>query len=774
MALAPPFRSGRGMNGAHTDGQSGERSRWEDSPVSQTYIRPEILYGWHGQSQLIVNQRGDCGDDQTLSGFYFREARHLRTLRLTVDGKSPWLSQAAVESPTALRFDYVHPEMEAFGGGGSGQSDDQVQTDNDGIPYRALDLRLRYEIGTAGLRVLLEVTNRCRQTVSFDVGWTVDADFADIQEALGARRQQEAAVARDADGCLLRFRYEHPELPYQTSLTTGGAGTRHVRPDGLATRLTLATQQAATLTLVVEALDYRDPLDAADVAEREHAWRKWRDGLTRVATPGNAIAEATLAQNLDDLASFSLLQGKRDEWLALQAGMPVYPALFGRDTITAGWQAAMADRGQVLDASLTRLGRLQSDRDDAWRDEQPGRIPYQVRQGPLARLDINPYSAYYADFASPLMFVIALAHVYSWTGEKECLVRHWDTARRILDWAREYGDRDGDGYLEYLTRSSDGTKNQGWKDSGDAIVHEDGTPVAAPLGTCELQGYWYAAQQLFAVMSWVMDARDDAKGYWQSAMDLKARFNRDWWVEADHCPALAMDAEKRVVRAVASNAAHCLAAGIVSDDHLPSLVGRLFAPDMFSGWGIRTLSSAHASYNPVSYHLGSVWAVENATAVFGLRRFGFDVRAVELTRALFDLAALYPDHRIPECVGGYARGERMSPGAYPRANTPQLWNASSFSLLVHSLLGLQPVAPLDLLVIDPVLPTWLPEVILHDLRLGGAAATIRFWRGGDGDSHAEVLHQRGTLHLLKQPPLESLASGARDRLGAFVDGLWHR
>jgi glycogen debranching enzyme len=742
--------------------------------MPQTYIRPGLLYAWHGQSLLVVNWRGDCGDDQTLSGFYFREARHLRTLRLSLNGQEPWLSEVAIVSPSELTFDYVHPELHVFGGGGSGQSGPDVEIDYHGLPYRALDLRVRHEVGIAGLRVTLTATNRSQREVSVEVGWTLDADFADIQEAQGATREQEAPVSRDATGCLTRFRYEHPELPYATCVSATGDGDWRVTPDGLASRLTLGTQQSAMLALTLEPRDFHEPLSPDDLATREAAWRAWRDGLTRVETPGNVVAQAAVEGNLRDFASFPLLQGAPDEWLAMQAGMPVYPALFGRDTITAGWQAASADRGQVLDASLTRLGRLQSDRIDDWRDEQPGRIPYQVRQGPLARLNLNPYSAYYADYASPLMFVISLAHLYSWTGEKARLAKHWDAARRILDWAREYGDMDADGYLEYQTRSSKGTKNQGWKDSGDAIVYEDGTVVPDPLGTCELQGYWFAAQQLFAVLSWVMGEKDSAKAYWRSAMELKARFNRDWWVEDDRCVALAMDRDKRVVRAGTSNAGHCIATGIVGDEHLPPLVGRLFAPDMFSGWGIRTLSTTHTSYNPISYHLGTVWAVENATIVFGLRRFGFDVRAVELSRALFDLAELYPDYRIPECVGGYTRGERATPGAYPRTNAPQLWNASGFSLLVHSLLGLQPVAPLDLLVVDPVLPTWLPEVILHDVRLGGATATLRFWRGGSGDSHAEVLHQRGTLHLMKQPPLESLAAGARDRLAAFIDGVWHR
>jgi glycogen debranching enzyme len=738
-----------------------------------SYVRPDLLYAWHGQTQLITNTHGDCGVDQTLSGLYFRETRHLRTLRLLIDGRSPWLSEAAAVEPTTIQFDYVHPEIAEFGGGGTGQAGDETPIDEHGIPQRALDLQVRYELGIAELQVKLVVTNRSQRTVSFEVAWVLDADFADIQEAQSGKRQQEAPVNRSSDGCLLTFRYEHPALPYETRFVATGASDWRVDGESIITGLTLATQKSVTLVLTVAPRDYRNVLTAEDVAERENAWRAWRDGLTRIEMPGNAMAEAVVAQNVRDFASFPLLQGQRDEWLAMQAGMPAYPALFGRDTITSGWQAAMIDRAEVLDSTLTRLGRLQGTRIDDWRDEQPGRIVHSVRQGPLARLNINPLGLYYGDFASPMMFIISLAQLYAWTGDKDRLRKHWDTARRILDWARDFGDADGDGYLEYRTCSSNGTKNQGWKDSGDAIVYENGAPVPNPLGTCELQGYWFAAQQLFAVLSRVMGAKEDAKDYWRAAMDLKRRFNRDWWVEEDQCVALALDADKRLVRACTSNAGHCLAAGIVSDEHLPPLAGRLFAPDMFSGWGIRTLSIEHTAYNPVSYHLGSIWAVENATIVFGLRRFGFDARAADLTKAMFELAALYSGYRIPECVGGYARGERPTPGAYPRANTPQLWNTSAFPLLVHSLLGLQPVAPLELLVVDPVLPTWLPEVILHDLRLGRATATIRFWRDKDGDSHAEVLNRRGTLHVIKQPPLESLRSSTADRFSALVDRLLH-
>jgi glycogen debranching enzyme len=736
-------------------------------------VRPEDLYAWYGPALLICDRRGTCGEPHGLSGFYYREARFLRTLRLEIDGTEPWLCESASVDPRTLTFNFIYPELTTFGGGGSGQSGDEETADERGIPHRALALRLTYRVGLADLSATLTVANHASRSVECDVAWTVDADFADIQEAPSGNREQTADVDRQPLAEGLAFLYRHAQLPYRAQIQFTGTNGWTFGESRARTHLRLQPQESVSLALRVEPRDETVSASTLELSERENHLERWRNNFARVEVPRNRIAEQIIGSNIRDLASFAMCEGNRDEWLTLQAGMPLYPAIFGRDTVTAGWQVACLDRGQSLDASLTFLGRLQSDRIDDWRDEEPGRIPYQIRRGPLALLDLNPYSAYYADFASPLMFVISLAHLYAWTGEKRSLERHWDVARRILDWANTYGDKDRDGYLEYQTRSSKGTKNQGWKDSGDAIIYDDGRPVPSPIATCEVQGYWFAAQQAMAVMSWAMGARDDARAYWRSARELKARFNRDWWVEEEEFVALALDPEKQQVRAVTSNAGHCLASGIIDDEHLPPVVGRLFAPDMFSGWGIRTLSARHAAYNPLSYHRGTVWAVEQSTIVFGLRRFGFDARALELAQAMFELAQLYPEYRIPECVGGTARGDSPVPGAYPRANTPQLWNASAFPLLVHVILGLQPVAPLELLVIDPVLPTWLPEVILRDLRIAGARATLRFWRDRNGKSHGEVLDKRGTLRVVRQPPPESLSAGVGDRLAALIETLIH-
>ena len=740
--------------------------------MDQVYLHPDLFCAWHGPSFVAVNARGECGDGEPQSGYYFREARHLRTLRFEINGQQPFLCESAIHEPPSLSCTFVYPELTNFGGGGTSNSDGAVSHDPKGIPYRALDVRIRLTVSIGGLHAELLITNNAlRQDAEFDLTWIVNADYADIMEVTSEGRQTAAPVSCTPGDKQLEFVRQDDQLPYRTIVRASGDSPWTASEDRLVSRVRLAPRSRLRSALDIEPVDPAGGI--TDAADRESHWRAWQDRFVRITIPPNTVAERIVRRNARDFASLALLEGSSDEWLTPQAAVPLYPAIFGRDALTATFQAVMLDRGDALRSTLTCLGRVQGTRDDAETDEQPGRIVQQMRRGPMARLGLLPFTRYYGDYASPLMYVIALAQLYAWTGDRADLEAHWDNARRVLDWAREYGDADHDGYLEYCTRSPKGPRNQGWKDSGDALVYDDATIVPTPAGTCELQGYWYGAQQFMAILSYIMGAHDDAKAHWHSAAALKERFNRDWWMDDEGFFALAMDPQKKLVRAVTSNPGHCLASGIVDEGHLPRMVGRLFQPDLFSGWGIRTLSSEHHAFDPIGYHRGSVWAVENATIAFGLRRFGFDARALDLTRGLFDLANLYPFGRVPEAVGGYARRDGETPGVYPRANAPQLWNTSAYAMLVQSVLGLQPVALLDTLVVDPVLPTWLPEIVLHNLRVGGATATIRFWRGRDGNSHAEVIHKRGTLHLIKQQPPESLSASWTDRFSALADRVLH-
>lgn len=733
----------------------------------------DVHYAWHGPSMLITTLSGSCAESHRLTGYYFREARHLSTLRLEVNGTEPWLCADAVTSQRQIDFVFSYPELTRFGGGGTDVADDATWFDAHHVAQRAIDVRLSERVRFNGLDVVLTLANRSPVAANLTIAWLVAADFADIQEAFAGNREQRGEVGKVPQENGVCFRYHHPRLALATQVTAGGPLAWGYGKDRLVASVRLDPHVSIETLLTITAIDESLTLEADGDARRSRRLNAWSSAFTKIEVPGNARIEDLVAQASSDIAALPLLEGEADEWLTPQAGIPLYPALFGRDAFTAGWQAAMLDHGEFTDSALTRIGRLQSDRIDEWRDAEPGRIPYQVRTGPLARLGLNPYSAYYADFASPFMYIIALGHGYAWAGSDTTLERHWDTACRLLDWAREYGDRDGDGYLEYQTRSKSGTKNQGWKDSGNAIVYEDGRSVPDPLGTCELQGYWYAAQQIMAALNWVRGRHTDARALWDASLDLKRRFNRDWWMEEEGFYGLALDSDKRLVRSITSNVGHCLATGIIEDDRIPRVVERMFAPDMFSGWAIRTLSARHPAYNPLSYHLGTVWPVENASIVFGLRRYGSDARAIELAGGIFDLGQLYDFGRIPECVGGYARTEFPQPGAYPRANPLQLWNQSAYIMLMQALLGLQPLAPLHTLAVDPVLPPWLPEVVVRNLRVGDATATIRFTRDENGHSGADVLEKRGTLHVIRQPPLESLHASSLDRLASLLRGIGH-
>jgi glycogen debranching enzyme len=259
-----------------------------------------------------------------------------------------------------------------------------------------------------------------------------------------------------------------------------------------------------------------------------------------------------------------------------------------------------------------------------------------------------------------------------------------------------------------------------------------------------------------------------ARQLWRSARALKQRFNRDFWDPEERFYGLALDPGKSLVRAATSNVGHCLACGIIAREHLRDVADRLLAPDLFSGWGIRTLTARHAAYNPLGYHLGSVWPVENATICFGLRRMGFGAEALRLAEALFRLSELYAGDRMPECVGGYAPDEHPTPGAYPRSNSPQTWNASALPLVLHTLLGLVPYAARHVLLVDPLLPDWLPAVELRGLRVGNTTASLRFWRDEHDRAHVRVLEKDGPLHVIRQPPLEAVNVGVGQRIRALL------
>jgi glycogen debranching enzyme len=484
------------------------------------------------------------------------------------------------------------------------------------------------------------------------------------------------------------------------------------------------------------------------------------------------VVVGALEQARRDLAALRLHDihhGARGWTMA--AGLPVYVSLFGRDTLTAAWQAAMASR-DMMAGTLAELTRWQGTEVNDWRDEQPGKMLHQAESGPLAMLNVNPLGRYYGSITTSGFYPVIVSELWHWTGDKELVRPFVEPALKSLRWLDDYADVDRDGFYEYQTTSEQGLRNQGWKDSHDAIVHEDGTQAPVPIATCEEQGFVYLAKLHLSELLWWLDRKEEARRLHKDATELKKRFNQAFWMDDLGFFAMALDGEKRPVRSIGSNAGHCLAAGIVDERLVRQTADRLFEDDMFSGWGIRTLSDRNPAYNPYSYHRGSVWPVEHGSFAVGFVRYGLHDHVERICRAQFDAASLFDFYRLPELFTGHRRDDdHPFPAHYPDANSPQAWSASALWCLLQTLLGLYPYAPLNLLLVDPRLPAWIPDITISNLHVGAAVVDLRFHRARSGESDYEVLDRRGPLHIVRQPSPWSLTATFGERLHDALTSL---
>jgi glycogen debranching enzyme len=377
------------------------------------------------------------------------------------------------------------------------------------------------------------------------------------------------------------------------------------------------------------------------------------------------------------------------------------------------------------------LGLKQATERDDYRDAEPGKIMHELRLGELAHFKMVPHTPYYGTADATMLYLIVLHVAWRCTGDVSLLERHLKTAEACLDWIDKYGDRDGDGFQEYATRSPVGYENQSWKDSGNAVVYADGTLVKGPKALCELQGYVYDAWLRMAEIFDELGNASRARDLRAKAALLFRRFNDVFWDEASGFYAYTLDGDKKKVLTVASNPGHCLWSGIVPPDRAGRVVRRLMQPDMWSGWGIRTLSADHPTYNPYSYQTGAVWPHDNGIIAMGFRRYGFVEEASRVARDVSRAASYFTQHQVPELYSGIEREPTNFPVQYLGANVPQAWAAGSAFAFLQTILGFQPDAPRDRLYIDPVLPAWLPDLTVLDLQIGKRHFDLRFWRDGE-------------------------------------------
>jgi glycogen debranching enzyme len=755
--------------------------------------RPDTLYASRGRTSLACGLDGDVLQDA--HGLFVHETRVLSRHRLLVNGASPypvtlsnvqqhsWLGYYIVGAPGR---DHEPPDM------GSGMLAD--------ISQQTVEIRVSRSVGE-GLHEDLDLTNFTQQRVELDLELELDADFADLIEA-GRRHLQIGEVsASDWTSVANGWQREYVFRAERQIDVPGERGTARLErsavfridrastaPDLIRDRVrfhvTLDPQGSWHACLRISARmngqELTPPMTCRalgpDPAEPQRS--EFLGTATRFAAPETSTMACTVITTLEqaksDLAALRLpdLDHGPDAW-TMAAGHPLYVALFGRDVLTTSWQAAITGP-EMMRGSLLELARWQGRTTNAWRDEQPGRMLHEAHTGPLEALNENPRGRSYGSITTSAFYPVVLASLWHWTGDRTIVDELLRPAIDAVAWLDRSCGVGAKGFYSYLTRSSQGVEHQAWKDSADAIVDRHGRQVAPPIATCEEQAFAYTAKVMLAEMLLWTGRRDEARHLFRQARDLKARFNDAFWMEDAGFYALGLDRQGRRIDAIASNPGHCLAAAIVDSSLARRTADRLMLEDLFSGWGIRTLSMWNPAFNPYSYHRGSVWPVEQATFVLGFVRFGLHHHAHRLTRSLFEAARIFEACRLPELFAGHARdADHPFPALYPQANSPQAWSSSAPLQMVQSLLGVYPYAPLHLLFVDPHLPEWLPELDVSDLRVGEARVSLHFFRKQDGSTDYRVQQLEGRLHVIRQPSPWSLTADRGERLMDVLSSFTH-
>lgn len=613
---------------------------------------PQYRFTYSGRALLVTDLAG-LARTRALEGFYLDNTRALSRDELKVAGAELTPIAAAPTAPGEL-LAYFRMKCD----------------EGEGLPT-AVNLELRRLVGEGMLSELVLEYAAPSGRVALDLHWHLGADFADVTEAVEGRRRQDAPVATEWQGEAreLTFRYEHAGLDRATVVQVEQSPVTPVWKDGfLVFALDLDARRPIAIRLAV--VPVFDAQSRPPTAQRFGDDRNPVAALCRrlkgeapvVSTTNAGVADAWEAA-VADLASLPL--GLASAPVAAAAGIPTYQQFFGRDALTIGIQSAMAFPAMLRDALLA-TAETQGRVIDDWRDEEPGKILHQANSGPLAALGITPFARYYGDYSAPQDFLLGLACYLLWTGDRQLAHRLLPTVSAVIAWADRYGDSDGDGFLEYDTRSPKGLKNQGWKDSGDAIVDSDGRIVDDPIAACEVQTYWYTAQRAAALIFVLTGHLGDAVRCLGQARRLRARFDRAFWMEDEGFYAMALAPDKRPVRSIASNAGHALAAGIAAPDRGRRVARRLMAPDLFSGWGVRTLSADHVAYDPFSYHRGSVWPVDTGTSPSDCRPTGVSTSSTASPRVCSPRPASSRATASPKRSAGF-RGTSTTP---TRASTP--------------------------------------------------------------------------------------------------------
>jgi glycogen debranching enzyme len=717
----------------------------------KVHVGPPQIAIHQGRTVLITEPNGQITWPSE-KGLYFFDTRIISSWAIYANGE-PWelLNGGPVSYYAALVF----------------LTNRSILTEDGPIPARKLGLTIGRSI-SGGLHEDLDITNDAMKPVRFQLEVAMRSDFADIFEVKSGNivRRGKITTEWSERRQQVRTAYLNRDFHRAVTVSVAQAPGKAVAANGrLSFEVALAPGEAWHACLVYTFEDgeqhFQAPHDCVgNISKSPHSttMAAWLKEVVKVET-SNEEFYRLFRQGLEDMAALRLpITGTSHTVFIPAAGLPWFVAPFGRDSLLVSLQNILI-YPEFARGALEFFGALQAREDDPYRDAEPGKILHELRCGELAHFKLVPHTPYYGTADATPLYLITLHAAWRASGSKQLLERHLQTAEGCLAWIDQYGDRDGDGFQEYQTRSSAGYENMGWKDSGDAVMHADGSLVKGPKALCELQGYVYHAWLGMAEVFDALGKTDRASALRAKAAALFERFNEAFWDEEFGFYAYALDGDKNKVLTVASNAGHCLWSGIVPPERAGRVVARLMAPDMWTGWGIRTLSADHPAFNPYNYQTGSVWPHDNAIIAMGFKRYGFQAEAARIAHDVSVAASHFQLNQLPELYTASERNETNFPVQYIGANVPQAWAAGSVFMLTQALLGFLPDAPRGKLYVDPCLPYWLPDLKVRDLCFGKHRLDIRFWREGE-QTRFEVI--KGGPELVERCDLASKAAELRN------------
>jgi glycogen debranching enzyme len=728
--------------------RTGDRRVVQHGRASTTSSIADAIVIKDGELFFLCDRNGDVPFVESNGlGLYYHDCRYLDGYELRLDGVAADCLASVAGAGSSATFELTNRDAQTAG-------DHLLEKERIGIKWeRTLDA------GQCALHDSIAFSNFGVEAISLPVTIKLHSAFESLFAVRGAQPKQRGRLHPPRwTGCALHLAYDGADDVNRCVDASFDPPPQKVA--GTAASFDLAIEPQATCTLRLSlhiressAGEKHEPTRSAP-APGEHVERarqaqrnsgdRWVQDATRFWSDDPRL-NRVVDRSLRDLHLLGTPLGGRRYFAA---GVPWYVTLFGRDAIISALEALAFIPGRAED-TVRLLASFQGSRDDAWRDEEPGKIMHELRVGEMARLGEIPQTPYYGSVDATPLFLVLLATHAQWTGRVDLFEELEPNVKAALSWIDSSTDAGGTGYLSYATKSGKGLSNQGWKDSGDSIMNHDGSLATPPIALVEVQGYVFMAKQGIAQLYRRAGDGGTADRLVKEAEQLRERFERDFWIDAMGTYAVALQKGNQPAEVVTSNPGHALWTGIASPERARKVADRLMQPDMHSGWGIRTLSSRERRFNPIGYHDGTVWPHDNAIAVAGFRRYGYNAGISTVVRDIVDAAAHFEHDRLPEVFGGFERQEFPVPVRYPVACHPQAWAAGAVPFMIESALGLRPDSfNRRLHITQPVLPDSVNELKLERLRVGAASVDITFKRSRQGVAGVENVRTDGELDVV--------------------------